>query len=301
MRSCINLARENMSSARGQATIVCRVLFLAGACLLSHDSLAAQEVSWTTLVEGLAVTVWEPGTRCKEASPLLLVKVDPERFRFSTYHFLDEGLSAPVTIQEWQLLTNASLLFNAGLFREDYSYLGLLFKEGRPLGTRRHPRWQGLFVAEPVNPGVRKAHVLDLAFERFREDQPPYREAAQSLMLLDRTGKPRVRQTGKRAHQTVVAEDEEGHIMLIKTSDIVTLRGLADCLRVGFPSIRQAMAMDGGSSSDLLIGTELLKPLRNGPEPFQWYSLLDGSGTGHITLPAVIGIQPRTGNRHPSP
>ncbi|TLY29433.1 MAG: phosphodiester glycosidase family protein [Nitrospirae bacterium] len=301
MRSCINLARENMSSARGQATIVCRVLFLAGACLLSHDSLAAQEVSWTTLVEGLAVTVWEPGTRCKEASPLLLVKVDPERFRFSTYHFLDEGLSAPVTIQEWQLLTNASLLFNAGLFREDYSYLGLLFKEGRPLGTKRHPRWQGLFVAEPVNPGVRKAHVLDLAFERFREDQPPYREAAQSLMLLDRTGKPRVRQTGKRAHQTVVAEDEEGHILLIKTSDIVTLRGLADCLRVGFPSIRQAMAMDGGSSSDLLIGTELLKPLRNGPEPFQWYSLLDGSGTGHITLPAVIGIQPRTGNRHPSP
>src|SRR5207249_11697472 len=100
MRSCINLARENMSSARGQATIVCRVLFLAGACLLSHDSLAAQEVSWTTLVEGLAVTVWEPGTRCKEASPLLLVKVDPERFRFSTYHFLDEGLSAPVRSEE---------------------------------------------------------------------------------------------------------------------------------------------------------------------------------------------------------
>src|SRR5437763_8427790 len=146
-----------------------------------------------------------------------------------------------------------------------------------------------MYFPEPINPSIRKAHVLDFAFEPFRDDQPPYREAAQSLMLLDRTGKPRVRQTGKRAHQTVVAEDREGHILLIKTTDIVTLRGLADCLRGGLPSIRQAMAMDGGSSSDLLIGRELLKPLRNGPEPFQWSSLLDGSGTGHITLPAVIG------------
>jgi uncharacterized protein YigE (DUF2233 family) len=275
------------------------MFFLAGACLLPHGSLNAQEVSWTSLAEGLAVTVWQPGAQCEDASPLLMVKVDPEQFRFATYHFRDEGLPAPVTIQEWRQRTNASLLFNAGLFREDYSYLGLLFKEGRALGTKRHPRWQGLFVAEPVEPGLRKARVLDLAFEPFREDQPAYREAAQSLMLLDRTGKPRVRQTGKRAQQTVVAEDGEGRILLIKTTGMVTLRGLADCLRGGFPSIRQAMAMDGGSSSDLLIGSELLTPLRNGRELFQWYSLLDGSGTGHITLPAVIGIQPRIGSRHP--
>ena len=301
MQSCINAVQESTSASRNRATILCRVLFLflAGACLLPNGSLDAQEVSWIGLAEGLAVTVWKPGARCEEASPLLMVKVDPERFRFSTYHFRDEGLLAPVTIQEWQQRTNASLLFNAGLFREDYSYIGLLFKEGRPLGARRHPRWQGLFVAEPVESGLRKAHVLDLAFEPFREDQPAYREAAQSLMLLDRTGKPRVRQTGNRAHQTIVAEDGEGHILLIRTADIVTLRGLADCLRGGFPSIRQAMAMDGGSSSDLLIGSELLEPLRNGREPFPLYSLLDGSGTSHITLPAVIGIQPRIGSRRP--
>ncbi len=295
MRSCISDAEQEASAVPDRTSIIGSLFFIAAACLIPHGSLGAQEVSWTSLAEGLAVTVWEPGARCEEASPLLMVKVDPERFRFSTYHFRDEGLPAPVTIQEWQQRTNASLLFNAGLFREDYSYLGLLFKEGRPLGTKRHPRWQGLFVAEPVEPGLRKAHVLDLAFESFREDQPAYREAAQSLMLLDRTGKPRVRQTGKRAHQTVVAENGEGLILLIKTANSVTLRGLADCLREGFPSIRQAMAMDGGSSSDLLIGGELLTPLRNGPAPSPWYSLLDGSGTGHITLPAVIGVQPRTG------
>jgi len=295
MRSCISDAEQEASAFPDRTSIIGSLFFIAAACLIPHGSLGAQEVSWTSLAEGLAVTVWEPGARCEEASPLLMVKVDPERFRFSTYHFRDEGLPAPVTIQEWQQRTNASLLFNAGLFREDYSYLGLLFKEGRPLGTKRHPRWQGLFVAEPVEPGLRKAHVLDLAFEPFHEDQPAYREAAQSLMLLDRTGKPRVRQTGKRAHQTVVAENGEGLILLIKTANSVTLRGLADCLREGFPSIRQAMAMDGGSSSDLLIGGELLTPLRNGPAPSPWYSLLDGSGTGHITLPAVIGIQPRTG------
>jgi len=225
-------------------------LGLSGGLLIATlGSASAQDVVWDHLTEGLAVTVWEPGPQCQDEVPLLyLVRVDPERYRFSAYHFRDEGLSAPLTIQEWQQRTGASVLFNAGLFQDDYSYLGLLFKGGRSLGTKRHPHWQGLFVAEPVAPGVRKARVLDLAVDAFAVDAPPYREAAQSLMLLDRHGKARVRLTGKRAHQTVVGEDREGRILLIKTADVVALWELALCLRKGFLGIHQAMAMDGGTS-----------------------------------------------------
>jgi uncharacterized protein YigE (DUF2233 family) len=251
----------------------------------------AQPLAWEQIAEGLAVTVWEAGERCRnEVPPLSIVKIDPERFRFSIYYFRDEGLPAPLTIQEWQRRTRAVVLFNAGLFREDFTYLGLLYKDGRSLGSKRHPQWQGLFVAEPVETGLRKARVLDLATDAFADDRPPYREAAQSLMLLDRTGKPRVRQTGKQAHQMVVGEDGEGHILLVKTAEAVTLRALAECLRDRLPAIRQAMAMDGGSSSDLLIGAELLSRQGETGQPRPWRPLVDGSQTAHIPLPSVIGV-----------
>lgn len=266
------------------------VAFTVGLSVIG--SVSAQELAWDRFTEGLAVSIWTPGARCEdEVPPLYVVQVDPDRFRFSTYYFREEGLSDPPTIQEWQRRTRASVVVNAGLFREDYSYLGLLFKNGRSLGGKRHQQWQGLFVAEPVEPGLRKARILDLMTDTFTEDHPVYREAAQSLMLLDRTGKPRVRPTGKRAHQTIIGEDGAGRIVLMKTSGIVTLRALAECLRNEFPAVRHAMAMDGGDSSDLLIAPEL------GPSPAEtrpWSVLVGGSQTPHIPLPAVIGIFPRT-------
>ncbi|MGH7251841.1 MAG: phosphodiester glycosidase family protein [Nitrospiraceae bacterium] len=275
---------------------------LSGGLLVATlGSASAQDVVWDHLAEGLAVTVWEPGPQCQEeVPPLYLVRVDPERYRFSAYHFRDEGLSAPLTIQEWQRRTGASVLFNAGLFQDDYSYLGLLFKGGRSLGTKRHPHWQGLFVAEPVAPGGRKARVLDLAVDAFAADDPPYREAAQSLMLLDRHGKARVRLTGKRAHQTVVGEDREGRILLIKTADVVALWELAVCLRQGFLGIHQAMAMDGGTSSDLLIEADVQVNRGRGSEQLPWSPLVDGSGMRHIPLPSVIGALPRDKASQPS-
>ncbi|MBM4125477.1 MAG: phosphodiester glycosidase family protein [Nitrospira sp.] len=252
---------------------------------------SAQNLSWDQIGEGLAVTVWEPGSMCgDQVAALYMVRADPEKVRFGTYYFRDEGLSAPLTLQEWQKRTHAGVLLNAGLFRDDYGYLGLLYKDGRSLGSKRHQQWQGLFVAEPVLPGLRKARVLDLSVDAFSDEQPSYREAAQAIMLLDRSGKPRVRRSGKRAHQTIVGEDGSGNILLIKTTAVVTLRDLAECLRDRFPILRQAMAMDGGSSSDLLIDGELVRALGDGGSPRPWQPLVDGSRTAHIPLPSVIGV-----------
>ncbi|WP_447985699.1 phosphodiester glycosidase family protein [Nitrospira sp. Nam74] len=254
-------------------------------------------VAWEPLAEGLSVSVWEPGRACgDEVPPLIAVRVDPERYRFVTYHYLDEKLPAPLTIKEWQRRTGAGLLFNAGLFRDDYSYMGLLLKDGRSLGSKRHAQWQGLFVAEPTVPGLRKARVMDLAVEPWETDKIAYREAAQSLMLLDRMGKPRVRQTGKRAHQTIVAEARDGSILLLKTTDTVALWELANCLRSGFPDIHQAMVMDGGASSDLLIEGHLPEAGSPGGAPSvqSFQDVIDGGGMRHIPLPAVIGLLPRS-------
>lgn len=276
--------------------LVAWMVAVSGAWLFAWSPARADAPVWDQLAPGLDVTRWDPGSRCDDEVPsIYLLKVDPERFRFAIYHYRDERLTVPPTIPEWHRRTRAPVLLNAGLFREDYSYLGLLLKNGRSLGSRRHPQWQGLFVAEPEAPGQRKARILDLAVDGFNEDRPPYREAAQSLMLLDRTGKVRVRPSGKQAYQTVMAEQTDGRILLIRTAGIVSLHALAECLRAGFPALRQAMAMDGGSSSDLLVGEEALPPLPPGAKAPGWLPLVEGRLTEHIPLPSVIGLFPRKG------
>jgi len=254
----------------------------------------AQDLVWDQVLDGVEAAIWTPGPRCQDdVPPVYVVRADPAKIRFSTHHFRQEQLAEPLPIQEWHRRTRAAVLFNAGLFRENFAYLGLLFKDGRSLGSKRHPQWLGLFVAEPLDPGLRKARVLDLAVDLFSEAHPTYLEAAQSLMLLDRTGKIRVRQSGKRAYQTVVGEDGDGQILVMKTAEPAGLYGLANCLRVDYPAVRHAMAMDGGSSSDLLIGEELLARAEPRSRPRLWEPLVEGGRGEHIPLPAVIGLFPR--------
>ena len=239
------------------------------------------------------MTIWTPQVPCQDVPPFIAIDIDPDRYRFAVHHYQREGLSVPPNIHQWQKQTGHELVFNAGLFREDYSYLGLLYAGGRPLGGKRHAIWMGLFVAEPTTSALRQARVLDLAVDTFDEQQPVYQEAAQSLMLLDRTGKVRVRQTGKRAQQTILAELGNGHILLLKSTDVVSLHAVGQCVRDAFPAVRQAMAMDGGSSSDVALNevTRQITSKAGGLHP--WLPLLGDGSTAHIGLPAVIGSSPR--------
>jgi hypothetical protein len=105
-------------------------------------------------------------------------------------------------------------------------------------------------------------------------------------MLLDRAGRPRVRRSGKAAQQTVVGEDQAGHVLVIMSKGDAPLWELAVCLRDGFRDITHAMVMDGGASSDLLIGSDLAGSQAGAA----WQPLVDGKGRSHIPLPAVIGV-----------
>lgn len=254
---------------------------------------AAQTLGEDQLGDGLSISVWNPRSQCPDVAPLVAAEIDPDRYRFTVHYYQQDGLSDPLDIRQWQERTGHDLVFNAGLFRENYAYLGLLYGNGRSLGSKRHVTWLGLFVAEPAENHSRRARVLDLTYDAFDERQPPYREVAQSLMLLDRTGKIRVRQTGKRAHQTLVAEQGNGHLVVLKTTEVVSLHALGECLRDAFPSLRQVMAMDGGSSSDVAVSPSLRQAMSKTAGTHTGIPLLEGITTAHVGLPAVIGISPR--------
>ncbi|HSF68554.1 MAG TPA: phosphodiester glycosidase family protein [Nitrospiraceae bacterium] len=253
----------------------------------------AQTLTGDKLGDGLVISVWNPGAQCPDVAPLIIVEIDPDRYRFAVHYYQQDGFPEPPNIRQWQERTGHDLVFNAGLFRENYAYLGLLYGNGRSLGGKRHATWLGLFVAEPAADRLRRARVLDLIFDTLDEQNVPYREVAQSLMLLDRTGRVRVRQTGKRAQQTLVGERGDGHILVLKTTEVASLHALGECLRDEFPSLRQVMAMDGGSSSDIAVSPPLRQAASKLDGVHGWITLLEDSIASHVGLPAVIGISPR--------
>lgn len=275
--------------------VLCAILL--GLFFLSWNgppSAAAQTITWDRLADGLAVGVWNPPPLCNEVPPLFVTDIDPKYYRFVVHYYRNEPVTDPIDIHEWQARTGHDVVFNAGLFRENFAYLGLLYGQGKALGGKRHPSWMGLFVAEPTGSGL-PAGILDLAIDAFDEQQPAYSEAAQSLMLLDRTGKVRVKQTGKQSQQTIVAEQQDGRILVLKTTSVASLHAIGQCLHDAYPAIRQAMAMDGGSSSDISIRPALRQAVEKTAGARSWMSLLNTGTTGHIGLPAVIGISPRHG------
>lgn len=253
----------------------------------------AQALTGDQLGDGLSISVWDLHTQCPDIAPLVAVEIDPDRYRFTVHYYQEDGFSNPLDIRQWQERTGHDVVFNAGLFRENYAYLGLLYGNGRSLGSKRHATWLGLFVAEPSEDQSRRARILDLNFDRFDEQRLPYREVAQSLMLLDRTGKVRVRQTGKRAHQTLVAEESNGSLLVLKTTEVVSLHAIGECLRDTHPSLRQVMAMDGGSSSDIAVSPTLRLATSKIAGSHDWIPMLEDGMTAHIGLPAVIGVSPR--------
>ena len=268
---------------------------LAGLAVIASLAHAAPDptILWDRPAEGLAIGVWDPSSVCPDVPALVVSDIDPLRYRISVHYFRNEDFREPPDIHEWQRRTGHDLVFNAGLFRENFSYLGLLYTQGKSVGSKRHGSWMGLFVAEPTEAGASRARILDLTLDPFDEQRPPYGEAAQSLMLLDRTGKVRVKQSGKHAQQTVVAELENGHILLMKTTEVASLHAIGQCLHDAYPQVRQAMAMDGGSSSDLSISPALQRAVEKTAGGHPWMAHIDAGPDGHIGLPAVIGISPR--------
>lgn len=242
------------------------------------------------LLPGLEWLQWgragEPG--------ISVLRVDPREFRFQVMHFRSEGVSGPLTLEQWMSRTKALAVFNAGQYYPDFSYMGLLIGSGKRIHGGLHRLFQALFLAEPLEDGAPLARIMDLAEEPFDPGQPGYREVAQSFMLLDRHGVIRVRRTTNVAARTVVAEEAGGNLLVLVTQGPFTLWELAERLREGPFPIIQAMSMDGGDEAQLAVRTTSFRfpqDPQNGPE----------LASVRRPLPTVIAIFPRHAGANTTP
>ena len=268
-----------------------RFLSLAVALLGVSALLVVQghsRLKWNKLRDGVEFTLLRGDPWCRRgSSEIAVMRLDPASVRLRVLHCSGQPERAPLSIVEWQRRTAAIGVFNAGQYYPDFSYMGLLVSDGRSVSTRLHPRFKAALVATPGD-GGRIAHVLDLDRHPLDPAFPGWRDVAQSFMLFDGPGEPRVRRTDQVANRTVVGEDRRGRIVVITSEGGYTLWDFARLLQRAPLDLTLAMGMDGGYEAELCVSAGAFHYASFG----QWKGAGDVSTAPGATvpLPAVVAV-----------
>jgi hypothetical protein len=208
---------------------------------------------------------------------------------FVPHHFAKDNMPNPAPIEDWSAKLGAPIVFNAGQFDEKLNHLGWLKGDGTWLFDDRKVQWKGLLVSGPVEGGAFSG-VIDLEHANANIADG-YRNAVQSMMLLDETAQVRVRDTDKTACRTVVAQDKDGRMLILVSEGAITLADLArwvgDEKSLG---IVRAMNMDGGIEAQIAISTPELKLALYG-QYGTGNNVFEGVGPVRFPLPAVIAVK----------
>jgi uncharacterized protein YigE (DUF2233 family) len=263
-------------------------LFLIGLTFLSAiNAWAGSKITWRQLKPGLEFSLIpaEKIVRSGKAG-IAALRVDPALFSFKV--FMAPPGETGFTAEQWLLRKGALAVFNAGQYAADHSYLGLLVVDGKAMGHVAS-KLEALFLAEPSDAALPQARVVDLRYTAFDLRMNPYKQAAQSHMLLDRFGQIRVRRSHLVANRTTVAVDTSGRILIMVSEGGHTLWELAVFLKSLPLDLREVMSMDGAGESQLAVRI-------NG---FRYKQMGSPTGSPDIlpwpvaSLPVALGVFPR--------
>jgi len=265
------------------------LLVLAGLCALVLSLVRqAGGPRWRGLREGMEFTTLRGDPYCRRgSSEIAILRLDPTRVRLRVLHYSRDAGGVPLTIVEWQQRTGALAVFNAGQYYPNLSYMGLLVSDGEFVSSRPHRDFRAALVAGS-NGGRAGARVLDLDRDSLDPAAPGWREVAQSFMLFDRSGRPRIRKSDVVANRTAVAQDGKGRILVITTEGGYTLWDFARLLQKTPIGLSHAMSMDGGYEAELCVSIP----------PFHYASFGQWKGQGDLSdapgakvpLPAVVAV-----------
>lgn len=237
-----------------------------------------------------------PSGARKGPSLVAVVRFEPARWRVDLHHRSEtKPPRAALDAAGWQKETGATVVLNSGQYYPGGGPMGWFIKEGRNLGSRPIKAWKGVLAAGRAGRGP-AAELLDLEFDRFTPETSPYGVVLQSFMLLDRTGKKRVRRSDWHANRSVIAEDRSGRLLLLHTEGSWTLWELADWMARSDLQVREALSLDGGFEAQMVVRAGDLAYASFGQ--FHADDRGDHSMAGlHVPLPAVLTLSPGEARR----
>ncbi|NOT33747.1 MAG: hypothetical protein HOP12_06200 [Candidatus Eisenbacteria bacterium] len=247
---------------------------------------------WHSVAPGVEFATLHGDPYCRSGSiNIAVLRLDPQRVRIRMRHFLREPDQKPLRLDQWMARSPALAAFNAGQYYPDLSYMGVFVSGGEVVSGTEHPSFRAALVAEPRSDTTANARVLDLDHDPLDPKRTQWGEVAQSFMLFERGGMPRVRHTDQVALRTVVGEDGRGRILIITSEGGYTLWDFATLLNRAPLELVHALSMDGGREAQLAVRTESFRYANYGPWN-QGEERPEGA-RNMVPLPAVVTVEAR--------
>ncbi|GAB5492338.1 MAG: phosphodiester glycosidase family protein [Phototrophicaceae bacterium] len=238
--------------------IIFVMMIILGACSqLSPENISPEppvEDNWTVVASGL-----EQDTIRNGATIFQAVRIDPTQYTFRAHY----RPNAPLTLAEWQAeLPNAEVIINANFFTPENTVLGLLIADSVRYGTSYTNRGATFFV-DGTSVGIRSNITQPYQVEA-------YTQAIQAFPMLVGDGLATYNNSADTAisRRTVIAQDEQGHIILMVTSGFgLSLYDLSQYLPTTDLNIVDALNLDGGGSTMMSIASSETTVLSLDPVP----------------------------------
>jgi hypothetical protein len=260
-------------------------------------------IDWTSIGKGLEFARVEVHRGTDLVDIIAAVKIGPKYNRIRVFNSFGFDKTKLRTIEGWRDHTGATVMVNSAQYTSSpgYAPCALVIADDVQKGPQYNKSAKGMLVAEPKQPGLPQASLLDFDYDAFDCRNTRYTQGVQHWpILLDRQGRTKVNPTQWQANRTVVAKDFEGNIMFFTTEGgFFTLYNLGRFLKEsnkrkdsGF-RVHTAMNMDGGYEACMAIKSPSLQYVTYGE--FETYGP-DKDATIRdirIKIPGVIGVFPR--------
>lgn len=181
----------------------------------------------------------------------IILRLDPAIVRFSVHY----DPVNPAQVSEWAAQLQPLAILNGGYFTEENDAIGLLVSQGEAWGTPLE-NFAGMFAVTTDG----KVSIRWLQEHPYNGKELLV-EALQSFPVLVKPGGvmgfPSDADQGNPARRTVIAQDDEGHVLIIVTPrGYLSLHELAVFLASSDLEIDIALNLDGGGSTGLWLNTD---------------------------------------------
>jgi len=212
--------REKHSRRWGPAggRLFIAALLLGGVSLFSIPAPAARPPaggpSWRTLTDGIDLIVFDvPREQAQQESALVVVRVDPQRWRFRLICAADYQMDS-MTARQWAALHDFAITINAGMFAQDgKTHVGYLRCDYDHNVSTNSYRSAAAFGARRTDaPPFR---IFDLDVTGLEQVLDRYDCVMQNLRLIKRPGTNVWSPQDREWSEVALGEDSSGRALLI--------------------------------------------------------------------------------------
>lgn len=224
-------------------------IFIVIGLLFFASSASALTSKWKHLQPGLEYIDLQ-ASRLQPWSHIHVFRIDPHLYQFQLSLARSIG-KEHASVMQLAKKNHALLAFNGGFFDEHYKPLGLRISSGKQLNPKKRISWWGVFAIRH-----NKAFIANPR-QRLRKGYTDF--ALQSGPRLIIQGKIPSLKPG-RAQRTAMGIDHRGKIIVLVTEKhSMGLEELAQQMQKKPLQCKNALNLDGGSSTQLMLNTPLLK------------------------------------------